>query len=54
VNGEVRTTKAKLHSLQQEANDDLPAGIAGYEAAKEVCCPDDLNGETLADFEVCT
>jgi hypothetical protein len=43
-----------LHSLQQEANDDLPAGMAGYEAAKEVCRLDDLNGETLANFELWT
>ena len=54
MNGEVGTAKSMLHSLQQEAYDDLPAGMAGYEAAKEVCRPDDLNAETLADFEVCT
>lgn len=33
---ELRSAKGKLHNLQQEANDDLPAGLAGFEAAKEV------------------
>jgi structural maintenance of chromosomes protein 6 len=36
---ELRAAKSKLHSLQQEANDDLPAGLAGFEAAKEVRVP---------------
>ena len=54
ANGEVRTAKSKLHSLQQEANDDLPAGMAGYEAAKEVSRFNDLNREKLADSEVST
>lgn len=33
---ELRGAKSKLSNLQQEANDDLPAGLAGFEAAKEV------------------
>ena len=33
---ELRGAKSKLNNLQQEANDDMPAGLAGFEAAKEV------------------
>lgn len=33
---ELRGAQNKLNNLQQEANDDLPAGLAGFEAAKEV------------------
>jgi hypothetical protein len=32
----LRGAKSKLNNLQQEANDDMPAGLAGFEAAKEV------------------
>lgn len=33
---EVRQAKVALANLQQEANDDLPVGMAGFEAAKKV------------------
>jgi hypothetical protein len=36
--GELRTAKQNVANLQAEANEELPAGLQGFEGAKQVRC----------------
>jgi hypothetical protein len=43
ANDAFRRAKQALTTLQQEANDDLPIGVAGFQAAKEASAVAHLN-----------
>lgn len=39
LNGQLHKARARVNALQLEANEELPAGLAGFEEAKAVILP---------------